>query len=128
MPTSATFSTEVFVPTDDEYKEIFPKLPLDQRLDWLKALLRQPASIYDMLVATRLGRTAIEAVAAQIRSAYDTIPDPQQPKPEWDFVKQRAGAFVCVVMEMNGFRRTGVKQSVAVDEWNRAELYQKNEG
>lgn len=122
MPQTIEHRVTLRYPTMAEYLVRYPHMVWDTVHMPFLPVLQDPANIHAMIVATQLGRTAIEAVAQRLADHFASLPVRQ--RPDWDRIKQLAGAYVACVMELNGYARTGRKQAVPVDHWNRAEVYE----
>lgn len=67
-------------------------------------------------VTNLLGMPAVTAVA-------DALTQQVRPRKLTGFEKQMAGAIMCVLMEQNGYAKTGRKGAVSRPNWSRGELY-----
>lgn len=79
--------------------------------------IASPEGFFAARTATELGLPAVAGVAPLVEAERDRVPC------SWDRLKQFAGAIVCAVMEVNGYRKTGEKRSVGREGFNRAEFY-----
>jgi hypothetical protein len=66
-----------------------------------------------------LGLPAVSAVADVVSNTCGVKGNLQ------GFQKQVAGAIMCVLMEENGYKKTGQKRSVSRQGWSRGELYRR---
>lgn len=112
------FELKVRVPTVAEFAAVFPQYGniAEGRGKGLWALVMRPASFVACKVVTeRLGLPAVAGIAAECSAAGGGRLSAVE--------KQFVGALVRVLMEANGFKKTGVKRSISEAGWSRGEVY-----
>ena len=117
-----TFMLDAQLPSVDEFAERFPQYGNFAKREgrFLFDILVTPESFVRAKFATELGLPAVTGIA---QISYHTVVE--QSSLEWrGFLKQFIGAVVCVLMESNGFEKTGQKKSVSVPNFTKAEFYQ----
>ena len=118
----AEYVLPVQLPSVDEFAQRFPQYGGYARGDgeFLFRVVMTPESFNYARVATLVfGLPAVAGVAEACVAAVE-----QQNVVEWrDFIKQYIGALVCVLMEANGFEKTGVKRAVPHKKFTKGEVY-----
>ena len=83
-------------------------------------LLTSPESLIYAIVATEIGLPAVAGIAE--KSVQEII---KQDKKLTNFDKQFIGAVVCVLIEMNGYQKSGTKRAVPHKLFTKAEFYER---
>ena len=125
MPIPTTHPVTCQLPTVTEFATRFPRYGnfAANEGKFLFDLLMTPESFIAAEVATaELDRPAVAGVAKRIRQAVRLIPANQRPR-KWGALKQFCGAVICTLMEVNNYRKTGLKRAVGVRGFNRGEVY-----
>jgi hypothetical protein len=116
-----TFSLDVQLPSIEEFTEHFPQYGKFAKNEgrFLFDAIISTESFIRAKIATELGLPAVAGIA---RLSYQAVAE--QSSLEWrGFLKQFIGAAVCVLMEANGFEKTGQKKSVSAPNFTKAEFY-----
>lgn len=118
------FKHTVNVPTVDELSHSYPhyKPFAEGEGKRLFELLTAPLQHLKARFATEdLGLPAVAGVANDCELYCNESGTQMTP-----FVKQFIGAVVCVSMERNGFKKTGIKRSIPHKAFNKGEFYERS--
>jgi len=116
-----TYQLSTCIPTWEEFADRFPQYKLyakkgGERI--FKVLLTPEAFVFSK-VATSMGLPAVAGVAERVM-----LEAQHQGKILSAFDKQFVGAVVCVLMEANGFEKTGKKKAIPHQAFSKGEVYQ----
>lgn len=128
MPSTATYTQQVLLPTLTEY-EAHDRTRGAAAVGSLSSYwdhIVRAESFVKMEGAIRLDRPAVAGIADEIRAIWES--DPSQP--DWGYVKQFAGAVAAFVVELNGYRRiirgsTQVSLKVGRPHWNVGKVFKR---
>jgi hypothetical protein len=83
-------------------------------------LLMTPEALIYSKVATEMEFPAVAGIAEKAMREIHSH------REHTDFDKQFIGAVVCVLMEANGYHKTGTKKSIPHKDFTKGELYERN--
>ncbi len=114
------YSLSVQCPTVEKFAKRYPQYgPFAKgKGRVLFELIISPESFISSKVATDLGFSAVlgvaEACSKSVKKSGNNIDN---------FTKQFIGAVVCLIMENNGYQKTGKKKSIPHPDFSRGEVY-----
>ncbi len=118
-----TVNQSINQPDISDYKSSYPKMPCNtDKKEILFGIITQPKNIYSaLIIAETTGYSPVffyeKQIQAAIHSGKLTPLDPHE--------KQFVGTATCVVMESNGWKKTGKKQRYSKGIFSSAEIYTK---
>jgi hypothetical protein len=122
--TTDTYTATVLVPNVEDLEALYPRHARFARTDgkFLFDLITSPASYIRASVATEdLGLPAVAGIAKMCHEAVQA----QKAVPWSDRTKQFIGVVTSVVMQANGFQKTGTKKAIPHPAFTKGEFYQR---
>ena len=121
-----TYTLAVTIPSADTFGEKYSAYKNFIQGDGsflVDIVLTPEAFVKAMVVTEELGYPAVSGFGNAIREAA-------KQRGMWGegtsgYLKQCAGALTCVLMEANGYQKTGKKRSIPLDGWTKGEIYAK---
>ena len=117
-----TFILEAQIPNQDDFEKRFPQYGpfAHNEGNFIFNAIMNPLSFFRAKVATEMNYPAVSGVAEICFHATTQ----QNVVPFNGFLKQYIGAIVCVLMEANGYSKTGKKKSIPHHAFTKGEFYQ----
>ncbi len=119
-----TYSTQVNVPDVNDLAALYPQYAPFARADgkFIFELIASPASYINARMATEeLGLPAVAGVAKICHEAVQA-----QTVVAWNsYLKQYIGAVVSMLMQANGFQKTGIKKAIPHPAFTKGEVYKQ---
>ncbi len=119
-----TYSTQVNIPEVTDLAALYPQYGPFARANgkFLFDLIASPTGFVNARVATE--ELALPAVAGIAKICYEAVQI--QTVVAWDgYLKQYIGAVVSVLMQMNGFQKTGTKKAIPHPAFTKGEFYRR---
>ncbi len=117
-----TINETVQIPEVDDFIKKYPRYTklVSGEGRFLFNLIMQPKVLNAARVVADFGLPSVLVVAEQCRAAVEEAAGPVSLD---SFTKQFIGAAVCVLMEANGYMKTGTKKSVPHASFSTGEFY-----
>lgn len=118
-----TINQSINQPDISDYNSSYPKMPCNtENKEILFGIITQPKNIVSaLIIAETTGNSPVSFYEKQIQSAINSgeiaTLNPHE--------KQFVGTATCVVMESNGWEKTGKKQRYSKGIFTSAEIYEK---